>query len=166
MIIVKEVGEESIPAIQELAQMTWAIAYAAILPPQQMAYMLDLFYSTNALQKQMQDGDQFILATDNNEPVGFASYSAKAGSAELYRLHKIYIDPNQQGKGVGKILLNFIIADIKPEGATDIELNVNRSNKALGFYQKLGFVIIREEDIDIGNGYYMNDYIMNLSLDS
>jgi ribosomal protein S18 acetylase RimI-like enzyme len=39
-------------------------------------------------------------------------------------------------------------------------LNVNRNNKALGFYQKFGFVILREEDIDIGNGYFMNDYIM------
>lgn len=164
MIIVKKVAEESIPAIQELAEITWAIAYAAILPPHQMAYMLDLFYSTVALQKQMQEGHRFILATDNNEAVGFASYSAKAEAAEVYRLHKIYIDPNQQGKGLGKILLDFIIADIKPSGATDLELNVNRSNKALGFYQKLGFVIIHEEDIDIGNGYFMNDYVMNLAL--
>lgn len=175
MIIVKKVGEESIPAIQELAELTWAVAYSAILPPHQMVYMLDLFYSTTALQKQMQEGDQFILATDNNEAVGFASYSPKECNpdnfgelvevlSELYRHHKIYIDPNQQGKGLAKILLDFIIADIKPIGATDLELNVNRSNKALGFYQKLGFVITHEEDIDIGNGYFMNDYVMNLAL--
>ena len=165
MIIVKKVGEESIPAIQELAELSWAVAYAAILPPHQMVYMLDLFYSTAALQKQMQEGHQFILATDNNEAVGFASYSPKMKvDSKVYRLHKIYIDPNQQGKGLGKILLDFIIADIKPSGATDLELNVNRSNKALGFYQKLGFVIKLEEDIDIGNGYFMNDYVMNLAL--
>ena len=165
MIVVKKIGEESIPAIQELAELTWAVAYSAILPPHQMAYMLDLFYSTTALQKQMQEGHQFILVSGNNDAVGFASYSPKMKvDAKVYRLHKIYVHPIQQGKGLGKTLLDFIIADIKPSGATDLELNVNRSNKALGFYQKMGFVITLEEDIDIGNGYFMNDYIMNLSL--
>ncbi len=168
MILVKKVGEESIPAIQELAEVTWAVAYASILPPPQMKYMLDLFYNTEALKDQMHQGHRFILAFENAEGVGFASYSPKIEchieSVEAYRLHKIYIDPNQQGKGVGKILLDFIIADIKPRGATDLELNVNRNNKALGFYKKFGFEILREEDIDIGNGYFMNDYIMNLQL--
>ena len=65
---------------------------------------------------------------------------------------------------VGKILLDFIITDIHPNGATNLELNVNRHNKALGFYQRSGFTILREEDIDIGNGYFMNDYVMTLAL--
>ena len=126
-----------------------------------MQYMLNLFYSENSLQEQMQKGHRFIIAFDDDIPVGFAAYSPK-NSAEptVYRLHKLYINPHQQGKGIGKILLNFIINDIKQGAATCIELNVNRHNKALGFYQQSGFVIVREEDIDIGNGYFMNDYIM------
>ena len=162
MISVKKVGTESIPTIQELAQVTWAVAYASIITPEQMNYMLDLFYSTNSLQQQMQKGHQFIIAWEEGAAVGFASYSPKSEDEPfVYRLHKIYIDPKQQGKGIGKYLLDFIIGDIKPKAATDLELNVNRFNKALGFYQKLGFTIINEEDIDIGNGYFMNDYIMN-----
>jgi len=176
MILVKKVNTESIPQIQELAEITWAVAYAAILPPAQMTYMLGLFYSTEALRNQMEDGHQFILAMENDDTLGFASYSPKAVDAgniadaatdatkNIYRLHKIYIDPAQQGRGIGKLLLDFIIADIKPLGATDLELNVNRFNKALEFYRKTGFVISREEDIDIGNGYFMNDYVMNLPL--
>lgn len=172
MILVKKVGPESIPQVQELATITWEVAYASILPTAQVSYMLDLFYSTAALQKQMEQGHQFILAVDNDEMIGFASYAPKTDSlneqkevpAGVYRLHKIYIDPNQQGKGIGKMLLDFIINDIKPKGATDLELNVNRNNKALQFYQKSGFVIIKEEDIAIGNGYFMNDYVMNLAL--
>jgi ribosomal protein S18 acetylase RimI-like enzyme len=41
---------------------------------------------------------------------------------------------------------------------------VNRENKAIGFYNKLGFTIIAEEDIPIGNGFFMNDYVMQISL--
>ena len=165
MIAVKKTGPENIPAIQELAQVTWAIAYASIITPEQMSYMLDLFYSNNSLHEQIEKGHQFIIAWEEGIAVGFASYSPKSDEEpSVYRLHKIYIDPNQQGKGTGKILLDFIIADIKPAAATELELNVNRSNNALGFYQKFGFVIIREEDIDIGNGYFMNDYVMTLAV--
>ena len=165
MIAVKKVGPENIPTIQELAQITWAVAYASIITPEQLSYMLDLFYSNNSLQEQMQKGHQFIIAWEEGTAVGFASYSPKSDEEPfVYRLHKIYIDPDQQGKGIGKYLLDFIIADIRPAAATALELNVNRSNKALGFYRKSGFVIVREEDIDIGNGYFMNDYVMTLSL--
>jgi len=41
---------------------------------------------------------------------------------------------------------------------------VNRQNNAKNFYEKLGFVVIKEEDIDIGNGYFMNDYVMEMML--
>ena len=82
----------------------------------------------------------------------------------LYKLHKIYALPDQQGKGIGKFIINYISGEIKPIGATALQLNVNRYNKAKGFYEKLGFKVIGEEDIDIGNGYLMNDYIMELGL--
>lgn len=166
MLFISQAAEESIPVIQELAEKTWAVAYASILPPAQMKYMLDLFYSTEALREQMRKGHRFILAMDNDEAVGFASYSPKENAEltlppkKVYRLHKIYIDPGQQGKGVGKLLLDHIMDDIRPKGATHLELNVNRSNAAIGFYKKYGFTILYEEDIDIGNGYFMNDYVM------
>ena len=164
MVTVKEAGPGDIPAIQELAQITWAAAYAPILPPEQMTYMLDLFYSNDSLRKQMDEGHRFIIAMDDDQPQGFASWSLKSGNTSVYRLHKIYIDPSQQGKGVGKYLLDFILSDIKSHNATDLELNVNRFNRARQFYEKIGFVVTREEDIDIGNGYFMNDYVMNLRL--
>lgn len=165
MVSVIKVGAESIPEIQQLADITWKQAYTSIISPAQMKYMLDLFYSKSSLQKQMQEGHQFIVAEENNKAVGFASYAPKSVN-ELYvfRLHKIYINPNQQGKGVGKLFINFIINDIKPKKGTGLELNVNRNNKALHFYQKLGFKITREEDIDIGEGYFMNDYVLMLAL--
>lgn len=165
MLAIKKVGAESIPAIQELAEKTWAVAYAAILPQEQLRYMLDLFYSNTALAEQIAKSHQFILITDNDEPLGFAAYSLKsADDLTLYRLHKLYVDPASQGSGTGKRLVDFIIDDIKPKGAKILQLNVNRSNKAIGFYQKLGFIIRYEEDIDIGNGYFMNDYVMELPL--
>ena len=174
---VSKAGSESISIIQDLAERTWKVAYSSIISPQQMKYMLDLFYSETSLQKQMQEGHQFIIAKEksqllayrgnpaNNTVIGFASYAVKsAEESNTYRLHKIYIDPNHQGKGIGKLLIGYIINDISSYNAANLELNVNRNNKALDFYQKIGFKIIKEEDIDIGNGFFMNDYVLNLVL--
>ena len=60
--------------------------------------------------------------------------------------------------------IDFIIGDILPSHATAVELNVNRDNPAISFYKKLGFGIKREEDIDIGEGFFMNDYVLSLQL--
>ncbi|MEP6674662.1 MAG: GNAT family N-acetyltransferase [Ferruginibacter sp.] len=166
MIIVKKISVESIPVIQKLAAAIWPEAYKEILTQAQLEYMLELIYSESALSIQiLEKGHQFILASDESDhPVGFAAYSAKEETQKKFHLHKIYVDPTLQGKGIGNILLDFILKDIQGSGATQLELNVNRRNKAIRFYNKKGFKIIREEDIDIGNGYFMNDYIMQLTL--
>lgn len=161
-LLVKKVGATAIPVIQNLANITWPVTYGEIITPQQLDYMMELLYSRAALQKQMDKGDLFVIVYDDERPVAFASYSAKETDAGIYKLHKIYILPNQQGKGIGKLLISYITADIKP--ATALQLNVNRHNKALHFYEKAGFSIIAEEDIYIGNGFYMNDYVMELKL--
>ena len=162
---IKKVGIESIPIIQSLAKITWAVAYKEIISNEQKEFMLEQMYSTAALQNQMQQKDhQFVIAVVDTNSAGFASYSITQSTTEsIGKLHKIYIDPNQQGKGIGKSILQFILKDISNKGATYLELNVNRQNKAIGFYQKLGFAIIAEEDIPIGNGFFMNDYVMQIS---
>ena len=160
MIEIKKVGTEAISIVQNLANITWPVAYGDIITPQQLDYMMELIYSKSSLQKQIEKGQQFVIAYNDGSAVAFASYSAKKNDPAIYKLHKIYILPNQQGKGIGKHLINYIIEDIQP--ATSLQLNVNRHNKALHFYEKAGFKIIGEEDIDIGNDFYMNDYVMEL----
>lgn len=161
---VQEASVEHIPVIHKLAHAIWPDAYKDILSPAQLSYMLDLIYSPYQLQKQFEQGHRFIILYDQiynaTMPVGFASFSRKAPVSATFRLHKLYVLPNRQGKGSGKFLLNFIITAIKKQGASFLELNVNRNNAAQYFYHKMGFTITREEDIDIGNGYFMNDYVM------
>jgi diamine N-acetyltransferase len=156
---------QDLPLIKKLAHEIWPVAYGSILSPGQLSYMLDLIYSLPALQKQITtSGHTFVFVINESEPVGFASFSPKEGDPSIIRLHKIYILPREQGRGTGKFLLQFVIQAAKEMGAEILELNVNRHNKARYFYEKNGFVISREVDIDIGDGYFMNDYIMEYSL--
>src|SRR5579871_408986 len=153
-------GVDDIHTIGLLARQIWPDAYKDILLQEQLDYMLHLFYSSSSLKNQMvNDKHSFLLIEDDEIAVGFASYSA-TGKPDIFKLHKIYVLSNQQGKGLGKMIIDFIVNDIKPKNATALQLNVNRNNKAKSFYERLGFAVIKEEDIDIGNNYFMNDYVM------
>ena len=83
---------------------------------------------------------------------------------KVTRIHKIYILPEAQGKGVGKLLIEKVVALAKENQSEVISLNVNKFNKAVSFYKKIGFEIVAEEDLDIGNGYLMEDYKMELKI--
>lgn len=163
MIEIKRAGINDLDTVHNLAHEIWPTSYLDILGQAQLDYMLDKIYSLPSLEHQYNTlKHNFILIFDNEIPVGFSSYSPHEDAA-VYHLNKIYVLPDQQGKQLGKKMLNYIITKIKIAGATSLQLNVNRLNKALHFYEKQGFKIIREEDIDIGSGYFMNDYVMELT---
>ena len=110
----------------------------------------------------MTDGCQFIFIYDDEEPVGFASYQEI--KPFTWKLHKIYVLISQQGKGTGKFMIDHILKEIQQQGAISLQLQVNRDNKAKSFYEKLGFMVIETIKLDIGNGFFMNDYVMEKKL--
>lgn len=158
----RKASDEDILLIRELSMQVWPQTYATILSQEQVQYMLNGMYSEAALHRQMQDDHHFYIIYNAGIPIGFASYSET--EPQIYKLHKIYILQQQQGRGTGKFVIAQIIDRVKKEGGTALQLNVNRNNPALEFYKKLGFVVIREEDNDIGSGFFMNDYIMQKTL--
>jgi len=156
-------GIKDIPLVRELTFKVWPQTYAAILSKNQIDYMLELIYSESSLEKQMQEGSEFVIIYNRDEPVGFAAYFHYRES--VYKLDKIYVLPSEQGKGTGKALLDHIVDTVVKKGGRSLILNVNRYNKAKGFYEKNHFTIIDQGDFDIGNGYFMNDYIMEKKLE-
>ncbi|MEI8279667.1 MAG: GNAT family N-acetyltransferase [Bacteroidota bacterium] len=163
MLITRYAYLADIPLIRTLTFKVWPQTYAPILSEEQIAYMLDMMYRPIALEKQMQNGHQFIICYDEELPVGFASYEAM--DQEVYKLHKIYVLADQQGKGIGNHMLQFIKNDITKKGGEALDLNVNRYNQtAISFYNKQGFNFLKEEDIHIGKNFFMNDYVLRLAL--
>lgn len=161
-LYIRKAGTNDIELIRSLCMDVWPQTYAPILAAGQIQYMLDQMYSAEALNKQLGEGQEFLIVYNANVAIGFASFSKTA--ANIYKLNKIYILESQQGRGIGKLVVDYVINEIIPKGATALQLNVNRFNKAKAFYEKIGFISIRAEDIDIGNGYFMNDYIMEKTL--
>ncbi|MGV3637530.1 MAG: GNAT family N-acetyltransferase [Flavobacteriales bacterium] len=154
-----------VPLIRAIAGTTWPIAYGDILSPAQLRYMLERMYSAAALREQMLvKGHRFILAVRQEETLGFAAFEPHHGGRAVTRLHKLYVLPAAQGSGAGRLLLNGVLERALADGDRAVELNVNRFNTARRFYEHCGFRVVRDEVIDIGQGYVMDDHVMRLDL--
>jgi diamine N-acetyltransferase len=162
---VRMASRDDLRQIQELAMRIFPVTYRDIVEGPQIEYMMDMFYSSGNLVKQFESGQQFLIVYYGGYAAGYASYTLLNSTGD-YKLNKIYLDQNLQGKGLGKILLKEVIFRLREAGGRNLQLNVNRYNKAVGFYRNMGFEVKKEELLDIGNGYFMDDFVMELNLNS
>jgi GNAT superfamily N-acetyltransferase len=161
MIVISEANSSDFNTIREIAYTTWPDTYGAIISKEQLDYMLEKFYSDATLNDNLNNKNHyFLLAKENNNCQGFASYEPDYLGEKIVRLHKIYLLPEAQGKGVGKLLISEIEKIANQLNQIGISLNVNRFNSAFDFYTKIGFECIGEEDIELDFGYLMEDFKM------
>ena len=165
---IRRATPEDIPAIRAIALEAWPAAYFPdILSAEQLAYMLGLLYSERVLGDAMATKNQhFFVLEHEGEATGFASCTPHFARSKVTHLNKLYVLPAVLGQGAGKSLLQHVLAYSAEQGDRVIELNVNKRNTAIGFYEHMGFRILRDEVIDIGSGYVMDDYVMGRSLDA
>ncbi|WP_295769761.1 GNAT family N-acetyltransferase [uncultured Mucilaginibacter sp.] len=150
--------------IVKIAHQTWWPTYRSILSTEQITYMLDAMYVSDKVAHQIAEGEQtYILLEEEGTPVAFASYGPRNDDKNVIKLHKLYCHPTTQGKGYGRKLVDAVVEATRQVGIKTLDLNVNRNNKAKDFYQKLGFTLLRDEDIPIGP-YWMNDHVMRKEL--
>lgn len=158
---IRTASDQDIPMISELAEIIWWPSYKNIISDEQISFMLNDMYSAESLKEQMDSGIEFILAERGDIPVAFAGFSLT--EPEVYKLHKLYVLPSEQGKGTGKKLISHISVLARDRGGKILELNVNRANPALEFYKKAGFDIHQAVDISYNN-FVLNDYVMTKNL--
>lgn len=105
----------------------------------------------------MEAGHAFTLVYSDKRPIGYISLNTT--DEKKYFLNKFYIEVDDQAKGVGSALFQYVLS--KMPTAETIELYVNRENyKSINFYFKHGFIIKEVVNNAIGNGFFMNDFIM------
>ncbi|WP_298394907.1 GNAT family N-acetyltransferase [Flavobacterium sp.] len=157
-------SKNQLSVVRDLAYKIWPDAYKKILSTEQLNYMLELIYNIDSLEKQLHNGHVFLLVEDDNGFIGFASYELNCNNSNKTKLQKIYVLPEIQGRGVGRFLIDYILKKVEEAQNTALFLNVNKFNKAKDFYENYGFQIIKEEVIDIGSNYVMDDYVMEKTL--
>ena len=149
--------------ISNLAALIWKEHYIPIIGIQQVDYMLTKFQSVNAIKEQITEGASYYLIKHQGNTIGYLSFYKKKDSLFL---SKIYVLSSLRGKGIGKIAMKFIQSEAEQLGYSKISLTVNKFNTAsIKAYEKMNFKKIKELVIDIGNGFIMDDFLMEKKLD-
>ena len=166
-------GEGDLAIIERLARLTWPDTFRGILSTDQLEYMLDRMYRPEALAEQCAMGHVFhlLLATERSSagsyagqgtryrPVGYVSHELDYLPFTT-KIHKLYVLPGAQGRGYGRMVVEKVRNIADRAGQTKLRLDVNYQNKAVDFYERLGFNKVARHDTDIGNGYLMEDWQM------
>lgn len=162
MELLKVENKEQIVLVEKLAREVWEQHYTPIIGAAQVAYMLKNFQSANTISSQLKEGYNYFIIKSKMDSIGYLSILPKKD--ELF-LSKIYVLQRFQGKGYGKFAMNFVIDTTKSLNKQKISLTVNKDNSnAIKAYEKMGFKNIDAVVTDIGNGYVMDDYIMEKKL--
>ncbi|MDJ1466440.1 GNAT family N-acetyltransferase [Cytophagaceae bacterium DM2B3-1] len=159
-VLIKEVTQSEISDVLSIAKATWEPTYREILSKAQIDYMYEEIYTATAVEKQIQDqGHIFLILYVADTAVGYASYSLREDKESVYKVHKLHIHPDFQGQKYGRALVGHLEKEVKNRGARMLEMNVNRYNPAVRFYERCGYQQAREENTPIGD-FWMNDFVM------
>lgn len=159
LVIEKVSMANEISVLAELASEIWHEYYVSILSEEQIDYMVDKFQSTPAITDQIQNqGYEYFFLKDKGEPAGYIGVKEEEG--KLF-LSKLYVRKEHRGKGYASKGMEFLVEVCKQRGLGHIWLTVNRYNDdTIAVYTRKGFKPVRTQVADIGNGYVMDDYVM------
>lgn len=166
MIKIITATKDQLIEVQKIAHITWPKTFSETLTPSQIDYMLEWMYDLDALEAQVTDKNHiFLLAEEDGKFVGFCSYELNSANTGKVKIHKLYLLPDVQRKGIGRKLIAEVGLIAQKHAYEFIYLNVNRFNlKAIQAYLAMGFYESKREVIDIGNGFIMDDIVIEMKL--
>ena len=151
-----------IASVAHLAQTIWTDHYTPIIGALQVDYMLEKYQSETTINDQIKEGYQYYLIKTD---VGHAGYFAFNLHKDFLFLSKFYVLKNMRGNGLGKLALSFIESKAMELHLPKIRLTVNKHNsKSISAYEKMGFANVDSIVQDIGNGYVMDDYVLEKNI--
>jgi GNAT superfamily N-acetyltransferase len=154
---------DAIDAVSTLARTVWQATYPTLISQAQIDAMLADRYAPQRIREQLDDPRHaWWVARQSDALVGFAHAMLDESGCKL---DKLYVHPAWQRRGIGAALHQEIVAWARAQQARRLWLQVNRGNtQAIRAYEKYGFHIIESRVFDIGNGFVMDDHVMERSL--
>lgn len=166
-ITIRQATKEDIALIREMAEIIFPYTYGKMLSPEQVDYMMEWMYSPNNLVAGLDSGQEYFIVEMAGEPVSYAGIAPQKDDPDgtkVFELMRLYILPEHQKTGLGKLLFEHVCNHIRSKGFAKCRmmLHVNRENPAVRFYLHQGMRILYSKDFDIGNNFWMTDHIMGM----
>ncbi len=150
--------------VAELADKIWHECFTGIISNAQIDYMVGKFQSYEAMQEQV-NGQRYsyFAVSDGDDLCGY--FAVKPESDDRFFLSKLYLRSDKRGQGTASQMLGRVFEEARRLGKRSVYLTVNKHNShAIAVYKKTGFKVIGEPVTDIGNGFVMDDYVMEYKL--
>jgi diamine N-acetyltransferase len=160
--------------LARLAETIWRAHYTKIIGSAQIDYMLAGRYTPEKLRLYLNADDRWLMllridSPSGNRAVGYCSYALTENPGEMkpsvMKLEQLYLLPELHGQGLGSLMLRHVEEQASARGCGKLMLQTNKRNDiAIAFYRKAGFTVREEAVFDIGNGFVMDDYVMEKAL--
>lgn len=163
MIDIIKVEKNDIKELAALAKEIWFEYWHSIMTLGQIYYMVNKFQSEIALNDQIEHGNySYYFITEDGKKIGY--FGIEPQEDNLF-LSKFYIAKDYRYKGIGRMVFEIIKNIAKEHNLNKIHLTVNKHNiKTIEIYEKWGFRSLHPLIINIGNGYEMDDYLMEYEI--
>ncbi|MDE6035557.1 MAG: GNAT family N-acetyltransferase [Ruminococcus sp.] len=156
--------EDELREIAVLAEEIWHECFVGIISAGQIEYMVEKFQSFGAMKNQTETQDYYYMSVrlDGN----LCGYiGVKPEIDDRFFLSKLYLHKSVRGRGIASVMLAKVFEEARNAGKKSVYLTVNKYNvHAVEVYKKTGFVTTDSVVTDIGNGFVMDDYIMEYKL--
>ena len=146
--------------LEPFAASIWEHHYTPIIGADQVAFMLNKYQSAQAMFDQFSAGYKYAVVISGGQKAGYFAYDGKA-EKEVF-ISKLYIHKDFRRRGLGRRILDFISKEARVLGCKAMTLSVNKDNSnSIQFYIAYGFQAIKAQKVAIGEGFYMDDYVMS-----
>ena len=160
-VILRPVLKEEYGVVRELAETIWPVCYKDILSAEQIEYMMDMMYAAEVIAEDVAEGVRYYFIESDGKIAGYLAWGPWHAVPGTAKLHKLYLLADQQGRGIGGSAIELVKQQCRAAGCIRLRLNVNRQNaNAIKCYTGNGFTMVQLENNDIGNGFFMTDYVM------
>jgi ribosomal protein S18 acetylase RimI-like enzyme len=145
-LTIRDAAAADLPAVRALLVETWHATYDGIYGWQRVAEITNAWHSLDSLAAQLgRDNGAFLVALVGDEIIATASARLERDRAAL--LTRLYVLPSYQGVGVGRTLLQVILAcfPLAPVARLEVE---SQNEPAIAFYERMGFFLQRQARFD------------------
>ena len=152
--------DKQITQLVDLAKDIWEEHYIPIIGEKQVEYMLENFQSTRVVKEQISQGYNYY-SIFHNEKIGGYMATKTDEKKKSIMISKLYVDKSSRKLGLGLKMLNFVQNKGTNENLEKLWLTVNKYNtNSIDWYLKMDFINTKSVVQDIGNGFVMDDYVL------
>lgn len=146
-----------------LADEIWHEYWPALIGPKQTDYMVESFQSLEAIERDMREHAYeywFMRTEDDGRIVGYTGGHVEPETSRFF-ISKAYLLADERGKGFASQAIAFYERLCRVRGLEAMYLTVyKRNDLGIRAYVGKGFRTVDAVETDIGNGFVMDDYVM------